>query len=133
MAVDLTSFSKALDSLERALDRARQAPIDEELRDAAIQRFEYTYELAWKSLKRVLEEEAPSQEVIESLSFKDLIRLGAERGLIRNPRDWFGYREARNISSHTYDQAKAASVFRTVTQFAPVARELLTALGRRSK
>jgi hypothetical protein len=64
MSIDLTSFRKALDSLDRGLAKARQAPEDEELRDGAIQRFEYSYELAWKSLKRMLEAEAASPEEI---------------------------------------------------------------------
>jgi hypothetical protein len=48
--IDISSFRKAIHSLERGLARAEMAPLDEELRDRAIQRFEYTYELAWKSL-----------------------------------------------------------------------------------
>ena len=96
VAIDLSSFEKALNTLDRAILRAREAPGDEELRDAVIQRFEYTYELAWKSLKRVLEEAAASSEEIDYLSFKDLIRRGAESGMIQDPQEWFAFRESRN-------------------------------------
>ena len=58
MAIDLSSFRRALDSFDRGLARAEASPGDDELRDGAIQRFECSYELAWKSLKRVLEVEA---------------------------------------------------------------------------
>lgn len=128
MAIDLSSFRKALTSLDRGIERAEQNPADEELRDGAIQRFEYTYELAWKSLKRVLEEEAASPDEIDMLSFRDLIRYGAERGFIADTAAWFAFREERNISSHTYDSAKAAEVYRAGLQFAPVARILLEKL-----
>lgn len=131
MNIDLTSFRKALDSLDRGLLRAQQAPDDEELRDGAIQRFEYSYELAWKSLKRVLEAEAASPDEIDLLSFRDLIRFGAERGLIDSPEDWFVFREERNISSHPYDEAKAAEVYNTALLFAVKARQLLEKLESR--
>lgn len=129
--MDLGSFRKALNSLDRGLERAQSAPDDEELRDGAIQRFEYTYELAWKSLKRILELEAASPDAIDILSFRDLIRLGAERGFIEEPSEWFEFREERNISSHTYDEAKAAEVYTSALRFGPVARRLLEKLEAR--
>lgn len=58
MQIDLGSLRKALSALERGIDRAEVAPLDEELWDAVIQRFEFTYELAWKSLRRVLADKA---------------------------------------------------------------------------
>jgi nucleotidyltransferase substrate binding protein (TIGR01987 family) len=131
MSIDLTSFRKALDSLDRGLVRANSAPDDEELRDGAIQRFEYSYELAWKSLKRVLEAEAASPDEIDPLSFRDLIRLGVERGLLDDPAAWFAFREERNISSHTYDSDKAAKVYGAALEFAPLARKLLEVLEAR--
>ncbi|RMH54251.1 MAG: nucleotidyltransferase, partial [Candidatus Hydrogenedentota bacterium] len=52
--LDLHSFQGALESLRRGIERARRVPEDEEVRDAVIQRFEYSFELAWKMLKRRL-------------------------------------------------------------------------------
>ncbi len=131
MLIDLTAFRNALGSLERGLARAEAAPEDEELRDGAIQRFEYTYELAWKSLKRVLEAEAASPDEVDPLSFKDLIRLGAERGLIDDPAEWFAFREERNTTAHTYNAAKAKKVYGSSLKFAPAARRLLAKLEAR--
>jgi hypothetical protein len=53
MRLDLSSWKKALNSLERAIARSTASPADEELRDAVIQRFEYCYELSWKMLKAI--------------------------------------------------------------------------------
>ena len=131
MLVDLTSFRKAIDSLDRGLARAEAAPDDEELRDGAIQLFEDTYELAWKSLKRVLETISASPDEIDFLSFRDLIRLGAEKGFLDDPSAWHGFREERNISSHTYDESKAAEVYRAALDFASEARALFVRLEAR--
>ena len=57
-------------------------PADDIVRDAVIQRFEYTFELAWKNLKRVLEEEYGRRE----LTIRDMFREGAALGLLRTPR-----------------------------------------------
>jgi nucleotidyltransferase substrate binding protein (TIGR01987 family) len=133
MPLDLTSFEKALVSLARAIARSEQAPADEELRDAVIQRFEFTYELAWKSLKRRLEEEVAEPASVDRLSFHDLLREAAERGLVADVEAWMEYRRQRNITAHTYDTDKARSVHRTALSFYPDARALLRELGRRNR
>ncbi len=132
MKLDFSSLVKAIGSLGRAIERAQASPEDEELRDAVIQRFEYTYELCWKMLKRKIEQDAPNPAEVDQLSFKDLIREGAERGLVRDPEQWMVFREQRNISSYTYDEKKAASVYRTALQFYPEADALHEELVRRN-
>lgn len=129
MQLELASLEKALASLQRAIERTRQAPGDEELRDAVIQRFEYSYELCWKMLKRRLEMDSAIPTAIDALGFKDLIREAAERGLLNDPAAWFEYREQRNITAHTYNRAKAEAVYQTVLQFLPSARALLESLA----
>lgn len=131
MNLDFSSFEKALSSLQRVLDRSRTVPGDEDIRDACIQRFEYTYELAFKMLKRQLEQELPSSEELDQLSFKEIIRVGAERGLIAAPERWFDYRDKRNITSHTYDEDKAREVFTVLADFAADAADLLARLTSR--
>jgi Nucleotidyltransferase substrate binding protein like len=46
--LDFSSLKKACESLARAYQRSLTMPLDEELRDACIQRFEFSFELAWK-------------------------------------------------------------------------------------
>lgn len=121
-----SAFVKALDSLEEVL-RLPKTPI---VRDSAIQRFAYSYELAVKMLKRVLEQTESAKISVDELGFKDLIRLGAEKGFIADPEAWFRYREARNITSHAYDEKKAESIYAVLPQFATDAGELLRALQK---
>ncbi|WP_126443811.1 nucleotidyltransferase substrate binding protein [Sulfuricystis multivorans] len=133
MKLDLSSFEKALSALDRALQRASSAPADEELRDACIQRFEFTFELAWKSLKRRLEMDLPNAQEVDAMSYRTLIRSGAEHGLIDASEvpAWFVYRDKRNLTSHTYDAARAAEVAAILPAFADHARALLARLKQR--
>lgn len=132
MPIDFSPLEKALASLTRALNRAELAPGDEELRDACIQRFEYTFELSWKMLKRQLEQELPNPTEVDSFSYRYLFRVGAERGLVQDVEAWFDYRERRNMTAHTYDQEKAAKVFEVLPAFAGHAADLLAHLKESS-
>jgi len=89
MKLDLSSWIRGLDSLERGIVRAEAAPADEELRDAVIQRFEYCYELSWKMLKRHMEQVIPDPASADQWSFKELMREASERGSIREGDAWF--------------------------------------------
>lgn len=119
----LAPLEKAIYSLLKAL----QQPKDEFIRDAAIQRFEYTYELSWKALKRYLEMDEGS-ETIDHLHRKDLLRMAAEKGLIRDVAPWFDYHECRNLTSHTYNENVAERVYAAAVNFAKDASELLKEL-----
>lgn len=132
MKLDLSALEKAIASLDKSLTRATGTPGDEELRDAVIQRFEYTYELCWKMVKRRIEADAPVPSDVDAMSFHALMREAAERGLVVDVTRWLEYREQRNVTSHTYDAAKAQSVFETTRPFLGDARSLLVELQRRN-
>lgn len=130
--LDLSALQNALISLRRALTRwhATQEQ-DEELRDACIQRFEYTFELSWKMLARRLERDLPDARSVDAMSFRELMRSGGERGLVRNVAAWMVFRDKRNATSHTYNAAKAADVAAVLPDFADEAQELLAQLQAR--
>lgn len=131
MKLDFSSMKKAIKSLGKAIARTQKEPLDEELRDAVIQRFEYTYELACKMMKRQIEQESPNPSEIDQLSFKDLLRTAAEKGIISDVEAWLIYRDQRNITSHTYDEAEAKSVYKTALNFFKDADDLLSKLEKR--
>lgn len=127
MPIDLSiePFEKAIVSLEQALDRHGQDTSDDLIRDACIQRFEFTYELAHKMLKRFLEATSANPDEFDNMTFQDQIRLGNERGLLRSDWSlWKEYRRARGTTSHTYDEEKAREVFAIVPDFLSEARFL---------
>ncbi|SRR5271157_818807 len=123
--LDIGALEKAVSSLEAALARHDQTPGDDMIRDACIQRFEFTYELSHKMLKRYLEATSANPDEIDNLSFQDLIRTGSERGLLLSDWSrWKDYRTARSTTSHTYDEDKAREVFAIVPEFLREARYL---------
>lgn len=132
MKLELSSFEKALASLIEALteyDRTQSQFV----KDACIQRFEYTYELAHKLLKRQLEAMSPNPSEIDQMSFPDMIRSGAERGLLANGWDeWRRFRDARNATSHAYNEKKANEVFARIPAFRDEAAFLLARLQERN-
>jgi nucleotidyltransferase substrate binding protein (TIGR01987 family) len=135
MKLDLSSLRKAVSSLERTLKVAADAKFMEGLSDdqsdavraGAIQNFEFTYELCWKFMKRWLESNLGSSHV-EGVARRELFRLAAESKLISDVDKWMEYHDARNETSHTYDEETAADVFGTAGEFARDAKMFLKAL-----
>jgi nucleotidyltransferase substrate binding protein (TIGR01987 family) len=127
-------LEKAILQLETGIKEYEQTPKSDLLRDGVIQRFEYTYELAWKTLKRFLEISQPSLAVIDQLSFPVLIRTAWEQGLLHSSWDvWKKFRDARNQTSHAYDEKKAQKVFSIIPLFLNEVKFLNQQLQKRVK
>ena len=129
--LDFLSFEKALNQLKKHHNFALNENDPElkfALKTATIQSFEYSYEIALKMLKRVLRNNLSSDEELELMSFKDLIRVAAQFDIIENPQSWFGYRNKRNITSHTYDIDKAEDIFIIIPAFIVDVENLLKKL-----
>ena len=137
MLLDLTSFEKAVASLEASIDAysrksAPEGSVEKEtMRDGVIQRFEYTFELSWKMIKRYLE--MYSLEKPDGFTNKELFRMGFEQGLIRDAEDWLEYQRNRNLTSHTYDKATAEEVHKAATEFLNDAGYLLKRLKEKTR
>jgi hypothetical protein len=73
----------------------------------------------------------PALEIEFNMSFQNLIREGYARGLVVSEwQTWSVFRQARNITSHTYNAKSARQVFELLPAFVREARSLLTALER---
>ena len=128
-SIDLSSLEKAHASLVGAMAVVTTDDTITVLkRDAAIQRFEYTFELSYKMLKRYLEMTSPSPTTIDQADFRELLRMGGEAGLVENVAEWFVFRDKRNITSHAYDEKKAKEVYDVIPAFIVASKSLLTAL-----
>ncbi len=101
----LSVARRALDTL---LEIATE-PYSRIVRDATIQRFEYTFEAVWKAAQAVLR----SRYGVELAAPKPIIRACHESGLLDEPqaRQALAMTDDRNLTSHTYDEAIAAALF----------------------
>lgn len=104
----ITPLLRAQKTLESALQEAES---DLE-RDGAIQRFEYTYELIWKILKKIL-----SFKGVNVNSPRDVFREAAKQGLIEDPKIWFEFIKKRNLTVHTYNEDDAEEIFECLPKF----------------
>lgn len=131
--LDLTPLENAITRLSEGLARYEKDTSDEQIRDGLIQRFEFSYEISHKMLKRHLEAVSPSPEQFDGMAFADLIRSGNEQGLLLGdwPK-WRNYREMRGKTSHTYDEAVAIEVVQDIPAFLEEARYLLKQLQARN-
>ncbi len=134
MSLDLTPLENAVARLREGLARSAAEPGDTQLRDGLIQRFEFTYELSHKMLKRHLEQAAPSPQAYDTADFQYLIRSANEQGLLRSDWPaWRRFRELRGKTSHTYDEAVAKDVVAEIPSFMEEAAHLLNALQARNR
>lgn len=115
----VTLFERALSRLEEALAK----PEDPIVRDACIQRFEFTYEMAWKALHRYA-----LAEGIECVSPRDCFRVGFRLGVIDRDEQWMAMVEDRNRTSHTYDEDSAKAIYRALAGYAALLKRLLQKL-----
>jgi len=138
MTLDLTSLSKAIAQMEEALGYCESGLAKGDprlalhLRAAAIQAFEFSYELAVKTLKRHLEATEPNPAAVEDMTFNELIRRGYELGLLQAEiSEWREFRKDRGTTSHAYDEQKAKDVFDGIPRFLVEAKFLLSKIQRR--
>jgi nucleotidyltransferase substrate binding protein (TIGR01987 family) len=116
--LEFTSLRSALSRLAEGYQRYQSDVSDIQIRDGLIQRYEFTYEISHKMLKRHLEMTSASPEAFDALPFADLIRTANEQSLLKS--DWSAwkiFREMRAKTSHTYDEDIAQTVVKIIPAF----------------
>lgn len=106
----LQNFNQAFGQLSQAVELSQQRPLSELEQQGLIQAFEFTHELAWKTLKDFLEQRG----VAEIYGSKDATRLAFSAGLITDGEVWMAMIKSRNQTSHTYDCATAGEIARAI-------------------
>lgn len=140
MQLDLSALQNAIAQLDEALafchsELANSNPrLALHLRAAAIQAFEFTYELCYKTLRRYLQATEPNPAAAEEMTFNELIRRGYALGLLQAEiSTWQAFRKDRGTTSHTYDETKAAEIFAALPTFLNEARFLLQQIQTRQE
>jgi len=118
----LQQLSNALDRFEAVLE----APTSDIVRDAAIQRFEFTLDLSWKALKAYLEDAYG----VTCQSPKACFRAAFQQGLIEYSDQWLYYVELRNQTAHSYNESEAQRIFEELPEAARALRRLREAFPK---
>jgi len=132
MTLELTPLRNAVQRLAEGLARYQSDITDIQIRDGLIQRFEFTYELSHKMLKRYLEAAAANPTEFDGADFQYLVRSGNEQGLLLSAWPaWRHFRDMRSKTSHTYDEEMALIVVGAIPDFLKEASYLLDQLQQR--
>ena len=132
MELDITPLGRSVARLDEGLQRYLLDTSDQQIRDGLIQRFEFTYELSHRMLKRYLEAASASPAEFGAMDFQTLIRTGNEHGLLLG--DWPAWRTWRHLrarSSHSYNEDVALEVVAAIPGFLAEAQYLLQQLTER--
>ena len=119
--------NEKVDSFHSSLQRLGEIlsePESNTIRDAAIQRFEFTVELAWKVIQERLRDEN-----IDCRSPKSCLQEAFLFGLVEDDPGWLQMMEDRNLTSHTYNEKSALSVYGRLPTYLPLLQHLSLRLG----
>lgn len=132
----MDKFMEKYAKLVRAVDQLYVSLADydnvrlDSVRDGVIQRFEFCTELAWKTLREYLLD----QGYVDLNSPKAVMRKAYAVGFLTDEEGWLRLIDARNQTSHIYDEATAQRVFGEIRgSFAPMLRSLVAELAPDSK
>jgi nucleotidyltransferase substrate binding protein (TIGR01987 family) len=104
------NFKKALAKLGAVADEKQVSELSELEQEGLIQRFEYTHELAWKTIQDLLKYRG-----YQGISGpKPVLTQAFQDGLITDGEAWSLMNEARNSSSHTYDSTRAEEIAKNI-------------------
>lgn len=97
------NFNKALSQLKKFIEKKELNELEEQ---GLIKSFEYTYELAWNTLKDFFEYQG-NNEINGS---RDAITVAFSRGIIKDGEGWMNMFKDRNRTSHTYNESTAKEI-----------------------
>lgn len=100
-------FYAALQRLQEAL----KYEINDVTIDGVLHRFEFTFELSWKTIKDYLEYMGISET---SGSPREVIQLAFKQGIINDGEQWIKMMISRNMLSHMYDENISREIYDTI-------------------
>jgi nucleotidyltransferase substrate binding protein (TIGR01987 family) len=102
------NYSKALGQLRKFIERGE---LNELEKQGLIQAFEYTYELAWNTIKDYFEDQGETN----INGSRDAFRLAFRRGLIQDGETWMDMIKSRALTTHTYNEKVAEEIAGDIT------------------
>lgn len=107
-----SNYQKALNQLKEAVDLMTTRDLSNLEKQGMIQAFEYTHELAWKTLNDFLN----SRGNTEIYGSKDATREAFQLGLIEDGELWMKMIQSRNLTSHVYDESTATEMIQLISK-----------------
>ena len=107
------NYRRAFSLLREAFELRRDRPLSDLEKEGVIQRFEYTWELAWKTIKDYLENEGV---VLEKITPKAVIVAAIEARVITDKEAWMRALDDRNRISHVYSRIVFARIITHIEQ-----------------
>lgn len=101
------NYAKAVGQMTKFIEKGDLNPMEEQ---GLIQSFEYTYELAWTTLKDFFEDQGETN----LLGSRDAFRLAFKRGLFEDGETWMKMIESRALTSHTYNEETARAIAQSI-------------------
>jgi nucleotidyltransferase substrate binding protein (TIGR01987 family) len=128
--ISLEQLGKAIARLQESADALQADPKDLMIRDSVIKRFEFTFEVAQSLLRKFVVGYSVNAKEREQLTFPTLIRTAAQDGVLMSGYDvWIKFRDARNRTSHAYNEDQAVAVIGIVPGFLEEVKFLYKRLG----
>lgn len=129
--LDVQILSRAVATLKRALDEFERDNTNEFVRDACIQRFEYSYDMATKMIKRHLKLTEDDPSAVEAMTAQDRIRRAYDVGILLNSWDrWWEFRDDRAATSHGYNLERALEIIAKIPAFYVEVNHLASELSK---
>jgi len=106
----LSNYRKALDNLREAINISEKRELNKLEKQGFIQAFEYTYELAWLTIKDFYQ----SKGEVNIQGSKDAFRMAFERGLVEKGAYLLEAVKSRQLTSHTYNEDTADEIYAAI-------------------
>lgn len=119
--IDIEKFLKARNIFEEF----RKNMITDRDKAGAVQAFEFCYELAWKTMKRIL-----AKRGIDANSPRDCFRAAAQTGLISAPKVWLDFINIRNVTVQIYDEKNLELVISSFNLFSESLNDFISNLKK---
>ena len=119
----MTELKSLIKDFKKANQRLKEAVLSRPTRmnkDATIQRFEFTFELAWKTIQAYIRSQG-----LDCKSPKSCVREAGRLEIIENVEKWFDFLNYRNLIAHTYNEKMADRIYRKATKFPKEIDDLL--------
>jgi nucleotidyltransferase substrate binding protein (TIGR01987 family) len=103
------NFKKAFNQLKAAINRIDE--LDNLAKEGLVQRFEYTYELAWKTIKDFIESKGEPEKYQ-----KDILKKAFQLEIIDNGEIWLEMLTKRNLMAHTYNETTFEEIVKDINE-----------------